>query len=144
MAETAGSPRDILARTMADGRKVLVPYLAEMLKRSDIKEVDAAEQRRRFNQRALTPEQEQQLWVQEMAARGIQQLEPGSPEAIDIGLAISKRVYPDRWDMLAGEGRDGLSEQAMWAWKQARKAQPAAEQEAEPPAPMAGATEGMA
>lgn len=138
MAESAGSPRDILARTMADGRKVLVPYLAEMLKRSDITEVDAAEQRRRFNQRALTPEQEQQLWVQEMAARGIQQLEPGSPQALDIGLAVSKRVYPDRWDMLAGEGRDGLSEQALWAWKMARKAQPAAEQEAEPPAPTTG------
>jgi hypothetical protein len=139
MAETAGSPRDILAQTMADGRKVLVPHLAEMLKRSDIKEVDSSEQRRRFNQRAMTPEQEQQLWVQEMTSRGLAELTPGSPEALDIGLRISKQVYPDRWDMLAGEGRDGLSDQALWAWKMARTVEPpAAEQDAEPPAPVEG------
>lgn len=137
MPETAGSPRDILAQTMADGRKVLVPHLAEMLKRSDIKEVDTAEQRRRFNQRALTPEQEQQLWVQEMTSRGIAELMPGSPEARDIGLEISKHVYTGRWDMMPGEGRDSLSDQAMWAWNLARTVEPpAAEQEAEPPAPV--------
>jgi hypothetical protein len=134
MAESAGSPRDILAQTMADGRKVLVPYLATMMKRSDIKEVDASEQRRRFWQRALTPEQEQQLWVQELAARGIPQLVPGSPDAVDIGLKISKQTYPDRWDMLPGEGRDNQSDQAMWAWKQAQKGPPASEQDAETPA----------
>ena len=139
MPEQAGSPRDILARTMADGRKVLVPYLAEMMKRNKISEVDAAEQRRRFWQRALTPEQEQALWVQEMAARGLTELVPGSPEVLDIGLGISKQVYPDRWDMMGGEGRDSLGAQAKWSWTQARKGPPASEQEAEMPAMTDGA-----
>ena len=119
-----GSPRDILAQTMTDGRKVLVPHLAGLLKRNKIAEVESSEERLRFWQRALSPEQEQLLWQQEMAARGIQQLVPGSPEVLDIDLGISKQVYPSRWDMLPGEGRDDQSDQAMWAWKHAQKGPP--------------------
>lgn len=118
------SSRDILAEQMIQGRKVLVPHLAQMLKRRGIQEVDATEQRRRFWQRVLTPEQEAQLWQQEMAMRGITELVPGSPEALDIGLGIAKQVYPDRFDMMAGEGRDHESDQADWAWKMASKGPP--------------------
>lgn len=125
----AESPRDILATTMRDGRKVIVPLLAEMLKRRGIEEVDNTEERRRFWQRALTPEQEAALWQQEMTSRGITELVPGSPEALDIGLGISKQVYPDRWDMMAGEGRDQGSAQAVWAAKHARRGPPEQTQE---------------
>lgn len=118
------SSRDILAETMIQGRKVLTPLLSEMLKRKGIQEVDAAEQRRRFWQRALTPEQEAALWQQEMIARGLTELVPGSPEAVQIGLGISKAVYPDRFDMLEGEGRDHASAQAEWAWKMAQEGPP--------------------
>lgn len=127
------TPRDILAQTMKDGRQVMVPYLAEMLKRKGISELDSNEQRRRFWQSALTDEQEQAMWRQEMADRGLTQLEPGSMETLDIGLKISKAKYPDRWDMLAGEGRDSLSQQADWAAAMARKGPPAPE--AASPAP---------
>lgn len=124
MAEPTPSPRDILAETMEGGRKVVVPYLAEMLKRTGITEVDSEEERRRFWQRAMTPEQETLLWHEEMVRRGISQLVPGSPEVLEIGLGISKQVYPDRWDMLTGEGRAHQSDQARWAWKLARRGPP--------------------
>ena len=128
------APRDILARTMRDGRDVLIPHIAEMLRREGIAEVPSDEERRRFWQAALTDEQEQQMWTQAMIARGITQLIPGSPEAIDIGLGISKAKYPDRWDMLEGEGRNHASQQATWAMKHARKGPPAPNA-AEAPAP---------
>lgn len=122
MPDTAGSPRDVLAEVMAEGRKVLVPHLAEMLKRTQIKEIDTSEERQRFWQRAITPEQEQLLWQEGMARLGTLELTPD--QALDLGLQISKRVYPDRWDMLGGEGRDAQSDQAMWAWKQAKLGPP--------------------
>lgn len=134
----SSSPRDILAKTMSDGRRVLVPLLAQQLKREGIAEVDASEERRRFWQRALTPEQEQALWLQEMAARGIAELVPGSPEALDIGLGISKQTYPSRWDMLPGDGRDDQGSQAAWAWKHARKGPPEPTQEDMPAVPAQG------
>lgn len=122
MPDTAGSPRDVLAKVMSEGRKTLVPHLAEMLKRTQIKEIDTSEERQRFWQRAITPEQEQLLWQEGMARLGTLELTPD--QALDLGLQISKRVYPDRWDMLGGEGRDAQSDQAMWAWKQAQKGPP--------------------
>lgn len=124
MADTA-SPRDILARVTADGRKVLVPHLAEMLQREGIETVQSKEERRLFWLRAATPEQEAQMWQDEMLQRGITELAPESPEVLDIGLKISKAVYPARWDMLEGEGRTHASEQAQWAWKHAKKGPPA-------------------
>ena len=123
------APRDLIAQTMRDGQRVIVPHLAEMLKREGIETVDAAEERRRFWQRAATPEQEQQMWLTEMAALGLTELLPGSPQALDIGLKISKAVYPDRWDMAGGEGREHESEQAEWAWKMAQKGPPKAAQD---------------
>lgn len=136
MPENPQSSRDILAEVMDQGRKSLVPHIAEMLKRTGIREVDAAETRRRFWQRALTPEQEANLWAQEMLRRGITELVPGSPEAVDIGLGISKAVYPDRWDMSMAEGRTHESEIGEWAWSQAQKGPPtpkAEEQQLLPP-----------
>jgi hypothetical protein len=121
------SPRDILAQTMADGRKSVVPYLAEMLKRDKIAEVPPDEERRRFWQRALTPEQETALWQQEMQQRGLMELTPEL--ALDIGLKISQQVYPDRWDMMPAEGRDAQSQQAQWAMKHTRAGPPKAMQQ---------------
>lgn len=118
----AQSPRDILAEVVSEGRKVLVPHLAEMLKRSNIAEVTPSEERQRFWQRAMTPEQEQQAWQAEMAQRGLAELTP--EQAVDIGLAVSKRVYPGRWDMMTGEGRDTQAQQATWAWKHAKQGNP--------------------
>jgi hypothetical protein len=123
----ASAPRDILAETMTQGKKVLVPMLAEMLKRKGIETVESKEERRRFWQRAATPEQEALMWQQEMANRGLTELVPGAPQTLDIGLGISKRVYPDRWDMAPGEGRDTESAQAEWAARHARKGPPEAE-----------------
>lgn len=123
MADSMSS-RDILARVMRDGRKVLVPHLAEMLQREAIETVESKNERKLFWERAVTPEQEAQMWLGEMAARGITELVPGSPEAADIGLKISKSVYPARWDMMSGEGRQHASEQAMWAWKHAKQGPP--------------------
>ena len=65
------------------------------------------------------------MWTQAMIARGITQLIPGSPEAIDIGLGIAKAKYPDRFDMMGQEGRDHASQQAMWAMKHAKAGPPA-------------------
>jgi hypothetical protein len=118
------APRDILARTMKDGRDVLIPHIAEMLRREGIAEVPSDEERRRFWQAALTDEQEQQMWAQAMIARGITQLIPGSPEAIDIGLGIAKAKYPDRFDMMGQEGRDHASQQALWAMRHAKAGPP--------------------
>lgn len=126
------SPRDILAQVMADGRKSLVPHLAEMLKHADIETLDSAEERRRFWQRAVSPEDEQRLWQQEMATRGLTELDPKS--ALEIGLGISQKVYPARWDMAMAEGRDHESDIAQWAWKHAKRGDPSAEQEQPVPA----------
>ena len=120
----ADSTRDILAQVMHDGKKTLVPILAEMLKRKKIAEVEPSEERRRFWQRALSPEQEALLWRQEAATRGLTELVPGSPEVADIGLKLSKQVYPDRWDMAGGEGRDTESAQAEWSARHARRGPP--------------------
>ena len=128
MAESS-SPRDVLAETMAEGRKVLVPYLAEMLKRKSIAEVPPPEERQRFWQRAKTPEQEQQLWADEMNVRGITELTPEF--AVDIGLKIGQQVYPDRFDMMTGEGRTTQADQAQWAWKHAQAGPPKAMLEGE-------------
>lgn len=125
MPNQPAAPRDVLARVMVEGKKTLVPLLGEMLRRKGIEEVDGGEMRRRYWQAALTDEQEQQMWTQEMIARGITQLVPGDPQTLDIGLKISKAKYPDRWDMLGQEGRDQSSAQAEWAWKQAQKGPPA-------------------
>lgn len=130
MAEVE-SPRDILARVMDGGRKTVVPLLAEMLRRKGIAEIPSAEERRRYWQRALTVEQEQQLWAEEMARRGIQQLTPGAPETIEMGLGIAKQVFPDRFDMMTGEGRDQASAQAEWAYKHAQRGEPQPRQEGE-------------
>lgn len=123
------SPRDILAETMAGGRKVLVPHLAEMLKHRGITEVSAAEERERFYQAAITDEQEQRMWQDEALKRGITEWVPGSPEALDAGLAISKVKYPARWDMSAAEGRNTVSDIATWAMKHARAGPPSPRQE---------------
>lgn len=123
MAESASS-RDILARVMRDGRKVIVPHIAEMLKREGIETVESKEERRLFWLRAVTPEREARMWLDEMAQRGLTELVPGSPEALEMGLKISKSVYPSRWDMLEGEGRDHQSEQSMWALKAAKQGPP--------------------
>ena len=109
---------------MADGRKSVVPYLAEMLRREKIAEVPPDEERRRFWQRALTDKQEQQLWQDEMAQRGMTELTPEL--ALDIGLKIAQSVFPDRWDMMAGEGRMSQSDQANWAMKHTRAGPPKA------------------
>jgi hypothetical protein len=135
------APRDILARTMQDGRTVLIPHLAEMLRREGIATVESPEERRRFWQAAITDEQEQQMWLQEMTARGITELIPGSPEALDIGLGISKVKYPDRWDMAGQEGRNHESQQAEWAMKHARRGPPEPEAAEQPVAAETG-TEG--
>lgn len=124
MAE-APAQRDVLAQVMADGRKTLVPLLAELLRRDGIETVESKEERRLFWQRALTPEQEQALWMQEMATRGVTELTPET--AAQIGLGISKQVYPARWDMLAADGRDHESDQIRWAYKHAQKGPPEAE-----------------
>jgi hypothetical protein len=90
------SPRDILAEVMDQSRKALVPHLAEMLKRSKIKEVDSSEERTRFWQRALTPEQEQELWRQELVKAGTLDTSALSPQQLlGIGITISQQVYPD-------------------------------------------------
>lgn len=124
MPEAAASPRDILAETMADGRKSVVPYLAEMLKRDKIAEVPSDEERRRFWQRAVTPEQEQQLWLGEMQARGLTPETMTPEQALDLGLKIGQQVYPDRWDMMSGEGRNTQAQQATWAWKHTKLGPP--------------------
>lgn len=122
MPDTAGSPRDVLAEVMAEGRKVLVPHLAEMMRRTTVKEVDSSEERQRFWQRALTPEQEALLWQEGMTRLGITDLNP--EQALGLGLEIAKRVYPDRFDMMTGEGRDSQAAQAEWAWGHAKKGPP--------------------
>jgi hypothetical protein len=137
----AGSQRDILAEVMAQGRKVLVPHLAEMLKREKIETIGGAEERRRFWQRAMTPEQEQMLWQTEMANRGITELTPDV--ALEIGLGISQKVYPSRWDMATAEGREHESEIAQWAWQHAKKGDPNAAADEQPtPAQPAPTNEG--
>ena len=123
----ASSPRDILAETMAEGRKSVVPYLAELLKRDKIAEVPPDEERRRFWTRVLTPEQEAQLWAQEMQQRGLMELTPET--ALDIGLKIGSQVYPDRFDMMTGEGRNTQAQQAEWAWRHVKVGPPAAMQQ---------------
>jgi hypothetical protein len=135
------APRDILARTMQDGRTVLIPHLAEMLRREGIATVESPEERRRFWQRALTPEQEAQMWLQEAVARGITEFIPGSPEVLDIGLGIAKAVYPDRFDMMGQEGRNHASAQAEWAMRHARRGPPEPEAAEQPVAAETG-TEG--
>ena len=129
------SPRDILAEQMDAGRKRLVPLLAEMMKRSAIKEIGSTEERERFWRRALNEEQEQALWAQMMAAKGIIELVPGAPETIAMGMEVSKQVYPDRWDMAPAEGRDHESDQAEWSAKHARRGPPKKMQEQMEPAP---------
>ncbi len=130
MPKDAVSSRDILAETMSDGRKAVVPYLAEMMRReSKIAEVPPDEERTRFWQRALTPEQEAQLWASEMQARGITTLTP--EQATDIGLKIGSQVYPDRFDMMGQEGRTTQAQQARWAWKHMQAGPPKAMQEGE-------------
>lgn len=127
------SQRDLLAELMAGGQKAVVPHLAEMLKRSGIQEIEAPEERDRFWQAALTDEQEQQMWQQEMMARGLTQLIPGAFDTIDIGLKVSKAKYPGRWDMSTGEGRVHESDIAQWAYKQARKGPPVSAQQPSAP-----------
>ena len=131
----AKAPRDIFAETMSDGRKVLVPYLAEMLKRGKISEVDAKDERRRFWLRAMTEEQEAQLWQQAMLQRGLTPETLTPEQATDIGLGIAKQVYQARFDMMEKEGRDTPSAQATWAWKHAQMGPPEEK-------PVEGATDG--
>lgn len=126
----APSPRDLLAETMAGGRKVIVPHLAEMLKTRRVQELGSSEERRRFWQPAITDAEEQQMWRDEMAARGLTALVPGSPAAVDIGLKVSKVKYPDRWDMAPQEGRDTDSAQAEWAARHMRLGPPKVESNA--------------
>lgn len=121
--------RDMLAQIMQAGKETLIPHLAEMLKRDALVEVGSDGERRLFWQPALTDEQEARMWQQAMIQRGITELVPGSPAAIEIGLGISKAKYPGRWDMLEGEGRDHASDQAEWAMKHAREGPPKAEQQ---------------
>ncbi|HVQ45107.1 MAG TPA: hypothetical protein VMT30_09210 [Candidatus Saccharimonadia bacterium] len=125
----AAAPRDIMAETMVQGRKSLVPHLAEMLKRDAIAEVPPDEERRRFWERAKTPAQEAQMWQQEMQQRGLTELTPEL--ALDIGLKISQQVYPDRWDMSTGEGRTTQADIANWAMKHTRAGPPKAMQKGE-------------
>ena len=125
----ARSPRDMLAEIMAGARQVMVPHLAEMLRTDRVKNVPPNEERARFWQRALTPEQEQQMWVDEAIARGITAWVPGSAEALDAGLKISKAVFPGRWDMAGQEGRSTEAQQAEWAWKHAKQGAPEPKQE---------------
>lgn len=116
--------RDLLAEVMAGAQRVQTPLLAEQLKSDRVSAVDSSEERRRFWQAAITDEQEQQMWRDEMAARGLTTVLPGSPEAIDIGMAISKSKFPDRWDMAEQEGRNTTAQQATWAWNHAKKGAP--------------------
>ena len=115
------SPRDLLAEVMAGAQRVQTPLLAELLKTDRVQPVDSSEERRRFWQAAITDEQEQQMWRDEMAARGLQVVLPGSPEAIDIGMRIAKVKYPDRFDMMSQEGRNTVAQQAQWLWSHAKK-----------------------
>lgn len=127
----SSAPRDVLAETMADSRKALVPHLAALLKREKIVEVPPDEERRRFWKRAMTPEQEAQLWTTELATRGLLP-EALTPEvATDIGLKIGQQVYPDRYDMMPQDGRDTQAKQANWAWKHAKLGPPETKDEGE-------------
>ena len=124
------SPRDILGEVMAGAQKTQTPLLAELLKSDRVTEVDSSEERQRFWQSALTDEQEQQMWADAMAARGLTQLVPGSREVLDIGMAVSKAKYPTRFDMMEQEGRTTEAQQAMWAAEHARKGMPEPKPEA--------------
>ncbi len=114
---------------MAESRKSVVPYIAEMLKRDKIAEVPPDEERRRFWSAALTDEQEAQRWQEEMTRRGLTELTPEL--ALDIGLKISQEKFPDRWDMVGGEGRNTQAQQAEWAWRHVQAGPPKAMQEGE-------------
>ncbi len=133
------SSRDILAEQMASGRKVLVPILAEMLKTSRVKEVDTSEERRLFWEPAITDEEEDRLWADAMIREGING--PVTPEMLPlmtkIGLEISHRKFPDRWDMAGAEGRNTDAQTAEWALKHALKGRPGAQQETQQSAPVA-------
>jgi len=137
------SQRDIMAETMAAGRKSLIPHIAEMLKRDSIVEVPPDEERRRFWTPVLTDEQEAQLWQQEMQQRGLPPVPPDDPaqaeeylkHMTDIGLKIASQKYPDRFDMMAQEGRDTQAKQAAWAWRHMKAGPPKAMQEGEQDAP---------
>lgn len=121
------APRDILAEVMAGAQRVQTPLLAELLRSDRVQAVDSPEERRRFWQAVLTDEEEAQMWRDEMVARGLTRVLPGSPEALDIGMRISKAKYPDRWDMAGQEGRTTEAQQAQWAWKHAQKGAPDAQ-----------------
>jgi hypothetical protein len=107
MPRATQSTRDILSETFESGRRVLVPQLATLMRRDKITEVEAAEERRRFWQRAITEQEEASLWQQGMTP-----------------YEISKQVYPDRWDMAGAEGRVHESEIAAWSHKHAQKGTP--------------------
>jgi hypothetical protein len=135
----AASQRDIMAETMAQGRKSLIPHLAEMLKRDAIAEVPPDEERRRFWTPVITDEQEAQRWQEEMQQRGLTpemasdpaQAEDYLKQMTDIGLKLAREKYPDRFDMMAGEGRDTQAKQADWAWTHLKAGPPKAMQEGE-------------
>lgn len=112
---------------MAGAQRVQTPLLAELLKSDRVQAVDASEERRRFWTPAISDEQEQQMWRDEAMARGVTAWVPGSPEAIDVGLRISKAKFPDRWDMAQQEGRNTVAQQATWSWKHAKKGPPDAQ-----------------
>lgn len=121
------SRRDLLAEVMAGAQKVQTPLLAEQLRTDRVQAVDTSEERRRFWQAAISEQQEQQMWRDEMAARGLTTVLPGSPEAIDIGMRISKAKYPDRFDMMGQEGRNTVAQQAQWAFRHMQKGPPSTE-----------------
>lgn len=128
----AKSSRDVLAQVMDEGKKRMIPLLAEMMKRDAIAEVPPDEERRQFWAPAITDEQEQQMWQQEMTTRGVSPEMANDPEQaqkyldqmVDIGLKIASQKYPGRFDMMTGEGRNTQAQQALWAWRHAQAGSP--------------------
>lgn len=120
------SQRDVLGQTMADGKRVLVPLLAEMLKSGKQQQIDASEERRRFWTPAITDEEEAALWEEAMMRAGKTPETMTEQDVVRLGLPISRIKYPDRWDMAGQEGRTTDAQQAEWALKHALKGPPKA------------------
>jgi hypothetical protein len=83
----------------------------------------APQERAAFWKRAMTPEQEAQLWQQGLAEAAQQGINPD--DAIkQLAPKISAQVYTYRWQMAAWGGRDTPDKVAAWASKHAAAGPP--------------------
>lgn len=123
MAESP-SQRDVLGEFMASSKKELIPYLAEMMRTRRVQEVGTAEMRRRFWQPAITDDEEQRLWEEEMVRDGLTPDTLTPEHVLRIGLKLSQIKYPDRWDLAGQEGRTTDAQKSMWAYQMAEKGPP--------------------